>query len=42
MFESLKSKKEDDFTGHNKLRFENIFVLGVEEALISKTKGIFE
>ena len=42
-FGSLKSKKkEDGFSRNNKSRFENIFVLGSEEALISKTNGIFE
>ena len=39
---ALSKEKEDDFSGNNKSRFENIFVLSAEEALISKTKGIFE
>ena len=37
-----KKKREDDFSGNNKSRFENIFVSDAEEALIFKTKGIFE
>ena len=37
-----KKKREDDFSGNNKSRFENIFVSNAEEALIFKTKGIFE
>ena len=42
-FGSLKSKKkEDDFLENNKSRFENISVSSTEEALILKTKGIFE
>ena len=37
---ALSQKKKDDLSGNNKSRFENIFVLGSEEALISKTNGI--
>ena len=39
---ALSKEKEDDFSGNNKSRFENIFVSGTEKALILKTKGIFE
>ena len=37
-----KERKEDDFSGNKKSRFENILVSGAKEALILKTRGIFE
>ena len=38
----LSQEKKDDFSENNKSRFENIFVSRAEEALILKTKGVFE